>query len=156
MDGLLVGISIAAFYNYYPKIFKKVSNYGNILIFIGIIVLSMAYLFASEDMAFSTTIFGFPLISIRFGFVVLGAISSSSFLYRWKSKTSTLIASLSYGICLIHKGIIHMTHDAFSNVGIEKDSSIMLLLSFLFCLIIAYILYLLIEKPFMKLRKKFI
>ncbi len=156
MDGLLVGISIAAFYNYYPKIFKKVSNYGNILIFIGIIVLSMAYLFASEDMAFSTTIFGFPLISIRFGFVVLGAISSSSFLYRWKSKTSTLIASLSYGIYLIHKSIIHMTHDAFSNVGIEKDSSIMLLLSFLFCLIIAYILYLLIEKPFMKLRKKFI
>jgi len=71
LDGLLVGVSIAAFYNYYPKIFRKVSNYGNILIFIGIIVLTVAYLFASEDMAFSTTIFGFPLISIGFGFVVL-------------------------------------------------------------------------------------
>jgi len=49
-----------------------------------------------------------------------------------------------------------MTHEAFINVGIEKDSTLMLLLSFVFCLIIAYILYLLIEKPFMKLRETFI
>jgi peptidoglycan/LPS O-acetylase OafA/YrhL len=49
-----------------------------------------------------------------------------------------------------------MTHNAFSNVGIEKDSTIMLLLSFVFCLIIAYILYRLIEKPFMKMRKQFL
>jgi peptidoglycan/LPS O-acetylase OafA/YrhL len=94
-DGLLVGLAIAAFYNYDPKIVKKVSNYGNSLIFIEIIVLSGAYIFASEDMAFSTTIFGFPLISIGFGFVLLSAISSSIFLYRWKIKSSTLIASLS-------------------------------------------------------------
>lgn len=156
LDGLLVGVAIAALYNYLPKSFEKISKHGNILIFIGIIVLSAAYLFASTEMTFSNTIFGFPLISIGFGFIVMGAISSSSFLYRWKSKTSTLIASLSYGIYLIHKGIIHMTHDVFFNWGIEKESNLMLLFSFLFCLITAYILYLLIEKPFMKLRKKFI
>lgn len=107
-------------------------------------------------MAFSMTIFGFPLISIGFGFVALGAISSSIFLYRWKSKSSTLIASLYYGILFSHKGIRHIIHDAFSNVGVKKDRTIMLLLSFVSCLIIAHILFLVIEKPFMKMRKQFL
>jgi len=156
LDGLLVGVSIASIYQYLPRVWGKISKFGNHLIIVGLVLLTTAYFLCSGLGSYSTSILGFPFISIGYGFLVSGAISPSSFLYKWKSPTTTLIATLSYGIYLSHKGVIHMVQQIFSKWGIDKNSNLMLFICIAVCIAVAWLLNLVIEKPFMKMRRKVI
>jgi peptidoglycan/LPS O-acetylase OafA/YrhL len=120
------------------------------------LILTASYFFLAELTTYENSIFGFPIISIGYGFLVVGAISPTSFLYQWQSKTTTLMATLSYAIYLSHKGIIHMVQELFSKNGVNKNDNLMLLICIVFCILVAWILHLIIEKPLMKMRNKFI
>jgi peptidoglycan/LPS O-acetylase OafA/YrhL len=152
LDGLLVGVSIAGIYQFLPTVWGKISKYGNHFIILSLIVLTMAYFLCDNQMTFNASIYGFFIIAIGYGFLVIGAASPTSFLYKWNSKITTLIATLSYSIYLIHKGIIHLTLLIFEDFII--DSNLLLLISFITCILFAFLLNLAIEKPFMKLRNK--
>lgn len=165
LDGLLVGVSIAGIYQFLPDFWNKIIKFGNHLIIISMFVLTGAYFVCYNSASYPTTgfspsystgIFGFPLVAVGYGFMVLGAISPASFLYKWNSKTTTLIATLSYAIYLTHKGIIHITQGIFTNACIDKNSNLMLLICTIFCITGALLLNLAIEKPFMKLRDKIV
>ncbi|WP_396171837.1 acyltransferase family protein [Flavobacterium sp.] len=94
--------------------------------------------------------------TVGFGFLVLGAIIPNSFLYQWKSKILTKIAELSYALYLIHMGIILVTQTVLFNFSIAKDSNLTFLLSMVFCVLVALLLHYSIEKPFMKMRGRFL
>jgi len=150
LDGLLVGVSIAGIYVFLPKYYSKISRYGNQFILLSLCVLTSAYLLCEDQKTFSASIFGFPLVALGFGLIVLGSISPTSILFKWNSKTTTFIANLSFAIYLIHKGIIHVTHKLLDRFAIE--SNIMLIICIITCILTAYILHLIIEKPSMELR----
>jgi peptidoglycan/LPS O-acetylase OafA/YrhL len=152
LDGLLVGVSIAGVYQFFPDLWSKLSKYGNQFILIGLCVLTSAFFLCEDPQSFNASIFGFPLIALGFGFMVLGAISPTSFLYQWNSKMTTFIATLSFSIYLTHKGIIHVTNKLLENFKI--DSNLMMIISIVTCLLGAYLLNLAIEKPFMRLRAR--
>lgn len=84
--------------------------------------------------------------------MVVGAISPTSFLYKWNSKATTFIATLSYAAYLTHKGVIHMTDQLLGDFKIGHN--LMLLICIAACISIAYFLHLTIEKPFMKLKDR--
>jgi len=151
LDGLLVGVSIAAVNQFLPAFWIKLSKYGNLCIVLSLVILTGAYFLCYDPMTFNASVYGFPLIAIGYGFLVVSAISPSSFLFKWNSKITTSLATLSYAIYLTHKGVIHMTHTLLSDFNIE--SNILLLICMLTCIGFAYILHLLVEKPFMKLRE---
>ena len=154
LDGLLVGVSIAGIYEFLPNLWGKMSKFGNQFILLSLFVLTVAYFLCENQQDFNASIFGFPLIAIGFGFMVIAAISPTSFLYKWNSKFTTLIATLSYAIYLTHKGVIHTTHQLLNDFKIE--SNLMLIICIITCILVAYLLNLTIEKPFMKLRNKII
>lgn len=154
LDGLLVGVAIAALYKFAPKLWDKVSKFGNHSIMVGIALLTIIYFYFSDLGSHSTTIWGFTLLAIAYGFLALGAISPSSFLYHWNSRVATLMATLSYGIYLTHKIVIHVTQGLLTKLGIDGNSNLMLLACFVACIIAAWLLNLTIEKPFMKMRDK--
>ena len=156
LDGLLAGVSIAAVYNNQPSIFSQLSKYANGLIAGGLMILTVTYFIASNNVDFVRSIFSFPMASIGYGCMVLGAIMPPSFLYKWKSATMTLIAKLSYALYLVHMSLTAVAQKTFSNWGIAKDSNLMLLLSIVFCFTVALLLHYSIEKPFMKMRERFI
>ena len=154
LDGLLVGVAIAALYQFSSKLWDKISKFGNQIIILSIALLTVVFFSFADLGTYSTSIWGFPLISIAYGFLVLGAISPSSFLYNWNSKITTLISTLSYAIYLSHKGIIHIVQELFAKLGVDKNSNLMFLVCIVVCIIIAWLLNLTIEKPFMKMRDK--
>lgn len=154
LDGLLVGVCIAALYVFLPNQCSRISRYGNLLFVIGLAIMTGAYFLCEDQQTFNASIFGFSVIAIGFGFMVLSAISPASFLYKWHSKSTTFLATLSYAIYLTHKGVIHTTHLLLK--GFKIDSNIMLGICILTCIGFAYLLHLTIEKPFMKLRDKII
>ncbi|MBI3234854.1 MAG: acyltransferase [Bacteroidetes bacterium] len=152
LDGLLMGVSIAGIYQFLPTLWNKISKYGNLFILLSLCVLSGAYFVCENQMTYNASIFGFPLIAIGYGFMVIGAVSPTSFLYKWNSKVTTFIAALSYALYLTHKGVIHITHKLLA--GFNIDYNLMLLICIITCISFAYIVHLIIEKPFMKLRIK--
>lgn len=154
LDGLLVGVAIAALYQFSPKLWDKISKFGNQIIILSIALLTLVYFSFADLGTYSTSIWGFPLISIAYGFLVLGAISPSSFLYNLNSRITTLIATLSYAIYLSHKGIIHIVQELLTKLGIDKNSNSMFLVCIIFCVVVAWLLNLTIEKPFMKMRDR--
>jgi peptidoglycan/LPS O-acetylase OafA/YrhL len=156
LDGLVVGVAIAAFYNYLPAFFTKFSKYANAFTAIGFVLLLSMYLFFGSSHSFGRSIFGFPLISVGFGFIVLAAIMPNSFLYNWKSPYLTKIAELSYGLYLIHMAVILSTQTFLFNNGIAKNSTITFVLTMVLCFVIALALHYGIEKPFMKMRTRFL
>ncbi len=156
LDGLLAGVSIAAMYNYLPAIFNRLSKYANLLIAIGLIILTGTYFLCGNNMDFVRSVFSFPLVSIGFGCTVLGAIMPNSFLYKWKSVVLTKIAELSYALYLVHMAIILSAQTVLSDWGIAKNSSLMLVLTIILCIVVALILHHAIEKPFMKMRERFL
>lgn len=154
LDGLLSGVVLAGIYVFKSTFFVKISKYGNQFILLSLSVLTSVYFFCEDQQTFVASIFGFPLIALGFGFMVLGAISPTSFLFKWKSKTTEFIATLSYAIYLTHKGVIHTTHLVLKDF--EINNNIMLVICILTCIGFAYFLHFTIEKPFMNLRKLFI
>ncbi len=152
LDGLLAGVSIAAIYNFLPGFWNRISKHGNFLVLLGVCIWVAAYFFCKEEESFQTSVFGFPLIAIGFGVMVAGAVSPTSFLFKWNSKTSTFIATLSYAIYLTHKGVIHMKHTVLKDFTI--NSNLLLLICIVTCVTGAYLLHVSIERPFMRMRTK--
>jgi peptidoglycan/LPS O-acetylase OafA/YrhL len=154
LDGLLIGVSIASIYQFLPDFWDKISRFGNKFLIVSLLLLTSAYFLCYKERSFYASVLGFPLVDLGYGFMVLGAICPTSFLYKWNSKTTTFIATLSYGIYLIHKGIIHLTQQFLLTFNVDINSTITLVICIISCLIIAYILNKIIEKPFMQLRIK--
>jgi peptidoglycan/LPS O-acetylase OafA/YrhL len=156
LDGLLIGVSIAGIYQFMPDLWNRLSKYGNPILLIGLLIITGAYFLCLEQRSFYASIFGFPLVGLGYGFVVLGAVCPTCILYQYKSKTTTFIAALSYGIYLTHKGVIHITQQLLQNFDIDINSNLSLLICIITCITAAFIMHQIIEKPFMKLRTRFI
>jgi len=154
LDGLLAGVLIAGLFHFYPKIWAKISPFGNLIFLVGLMILVVAYFLCEDQMTFNASVFGFPLIALGYGCFVLGAISPISFLYHCNSRVLTRIATLSYAVYLTHKGVIHITHQLLEKFEIE--SNLMLVICVITCLGFAQIVHIIVEKPFMKLRKIFV
>lgn len=154
LDGLLTGVAIAGLYNFLPTYWKKIAQYGNQAIIVSVIILTGGYFLCNHQSTYNASVYGFTLVSIGYGFMVMGAISPSSFLYKWKSKTTTFIAGLSYAVYLTHKGIIHLVHNNLERFKI--DSNLTLILCILACIAFAYLVNIIIEKPFIKLGRRII
>jgi len=152
LDGLLTGILIAGIYTFSPNLWNRLSKYGNQFILSGLCVLTGAYFLCENQQTFQASVFGFPLVALGFGLMVTGAISPVSFLYKWNSKVTTFLATLSYGIYLTHKGVIHTTQQVLQDFKIEHNT--MLSVCIITCISAAYLLHLIVEKPFMRLRNK--
>lgn len=152
LDGLLAGVGIAAVYHFSPNLWSKLSKYGNLFIVASLGVFTTAYFLCADALSYSASVFGFPLVAIGFGFIVIGAISPTSFLYKWNSKITTYIASVSYAVYLTHKGIVHITHELLAAYNISGNW--MLVICIVTCLIGASLLHITVEKPIMQWRKR--
>lgn len=152
LDGLLVGVAIAGLYQFLPDVWQKISKYGNLWIAFSLPVLTGAYFLCDNPQSYNASVFGFPLVAVGYGLLVVGAISPTSSLYKWNSRITTFIATLSYALYLTHKGIIHITHQLLA--GFEIDNNVMLVICIVTCLLGALLLNVVIEKPFMKLRNR--
>ena len=152
LDGLLLGVSIAGLWQFYPNVRSAIIRYGNLLLMTGLAILGIAYYVCLNPHSFRASVFGFPLIAIGYGCLLSAAISPACFLCRFRSRISSGIAALSYAVYLGHKGIIHLTQDAANWLGLAPDGSPTFLLCVVTTLAAAIILRYAIEKPFLALR----
>jgi peptidoglycan/LPS O-acetylase OafA/YrhL len=154
LDGLLVGIGIAALFHFRPQAAARLARHANGLLVAGLAVLAGAYVLCLEAQSFGASIFGFPLVALGYGLLVAGAISPGSVLHRFESRITARLAVLSFAVYLTHKGIIHLTQAWFSAHGIGLESNAMMGLCLGTVLAGAWLLNAAVEKPFLKLRQR--
>ncbi|MRG48326.1 acyltransferase family protein [Chitinophaga sp. SYP-B3965] len=154
LDGLLAGVSIAALFTFRPLVKERITKYGNVILVLGILVLTAAWFLCEDQKTFSASIFGFPLVSAGFGLLVVAALSPNCILYKYNSRFTALIAKLSFGLYLIHKGVIHLIQPLFAEMGFAPKGNLMFLMCLIGAVIAALILNKTVEAPFLRLRSK--
>lgn len=154
MDGLIIGVTIAAIFNYKPRIKDSLTKYGNFVLIFGLGLFMLSYKICDSILTYKAMIFGLPLISLAYGIILIGAISPTCIIYKMKSRITFIIATLSYAVYLIHKQLYQFVKtilQGISNEFLQKNT-------FWICIITAliggFILHILIEKPFLQLRDK--
>ena len=152
LDGLLAGISIAAIFQFLPKLKAGIIKHGNIVLCIGLVLATAAYFVCIDFISFNTSIWGFPLTAIAYGVLVTAAISPTCILYKFNSVITSKIAALSYSLYLTHKGMIYFSQQQFIKLGIDANSNLMFVLCLISCLLAALALNYIVEKPFLRLR----
>lgn len=154
LDGLLIGVAIAAIFQFKPVWREKIQKRGNLFLLAGILMLAIAYFVCQQEGTFIASVFGFPLVDSSYGLIVIGAICPGSFLYNVKSVITARIAVLSYVVYLTHKIVIHLTQEQISKLHIEKNSNVMFLSCMGVALLVGYLLNIVIEKPLVRLRDR--
>lgn len=154
MDGLIIGLCIAIIFNFRPKIKDYLIKHGNKVLIAGLVVFLIAYKICENFISYKTSIFGFPLISIAYGLLVIAAISPTCILYKFKTKFTFIIATLSYSIYLTHKQLYYLTKKWVNNIGNGSIEEWTFWICILIAIIGGLILHLIIEKTFFKLRDK--
>nr|WP_315032549.1 acyltransferase [uncultured Chryseobacterium sp.] len=156
LDGLGIGVLIGYWMQYSSIVKNKIHRNGNRLFMLGILLLGFSCWICNEQASKEASVFGFTLVAISYGLIVLSAVSASSFLSRSKSYITAELAALSYAIYLSHKGIIHLVQKAFDYFNFETSDMICLLVCLLFCIAGGLLYRYCIEKPSSKIKNRFL
>jgi len=154
LDGLLVGITVAGLTTFYPRARNAIMQRGSIFLTVALALIGLACYICLDAQSYVASVFGFPLVAIAYGCLLCAAISPSCALGRFRSRVISGVAILSYALYLTHKGLIHLTLIWFTGLGVEKDTTLMFLLSLIMCLIGAILIRYVVEKPFLWLKNK--
>jgi len=154
LDPLLIGVTIAGLFTFYPDTQAFVNRYASIFLMSGIIVLLTARYICKVGVSELVSVGGFPIIAVGYGLIVAAAVCPAYLFFNLRSRLISALASFSYSIYLLHKMIIHLVQLEFSALGIDKNSNLMLVISILGVIGAAFLMRILIEKPAMQLRNK--
>jgi peptidoglycan/LPS O-acetylase OafA/YrhL len=154
LDGLLIGVSIAGLFTFYPQIKALANKYNVLLMIAGITTLVAAYFVCIPKESFNSSVYGFPLVSLGFGFIVAAMVCPANIFFNLKSRVTSLIATLSYSIYLIHKIVIHVTQVLLEKIGLEKNSVFTMLACIAATITAALLMRYAIEKPALTVRNR--
>jgi peptidoglycan/LPS O-acetylase OafA/YrhL len=153
LDAILVGICIAYISAYTPNLKHRIEKHTSLIVATGLALLTTAWFLCMDPYTFTASIFGFPLIALGYGFMVLAGTHCSSLLNKYALRITSVIAALSYSIYLTHKAAIHFAQGLSEKLGMETNSTAMFFLCIIISLAMAILLRVCVELPFLKIRK---
>ncbi|MGU3376456.1 acyltransferase family protein [Chryseobacterium sp. M5A1_1a] len=154
LDGLGTGVLIGYLMQYSLSFKRMVNHHGNKLFLLGVILLGFSFWICNEQASKDASVFGFTLVAVSYGMIVLSAVSESSFLSRRKLYITSQLAALSYAIYLSHKGIIHMIQTVLERFDIQTSDNVSLMVCLLGCVVGGLLYRFVIEKPFSRIKSK--
>ncbi len=154
LDGLLAGVSIAGVYHFKPELWQQISKFGNWLLGAGLALLTAFYFICAPLISFRASVFGFPLVALSFGLIVMAALSQNCVLSRSKVWGARSLATAAYCIYLTHKQLNSLVRELLYFCGFQPDSLVVLICCIMIALLGGSLLHVAIEKPFLRLREK--
>jgi peptidoglycan/LPS O-acetylase OafA/YrhL len=157
LDGLLAGVAIASIFKYRPALKEKLVKHGNGLLALSFLLLVVTYflfggtLVSQKFTSMMTAVFGFPLVSLAYGLLVVAAMSPKCVLSGYKFRPTATLATLSYSLYLSHKIINHIVNTRLKYV-LEMENYQLFPVSMVAALVCGLVLHLIVEKPFLILR----
>ena len=153
LDGLLVGVLLAATRLFRPVLWARITVQGDLWFALGILVLIGAFVICQDMFSFATALVGYPLLALGFGLLVLASLSKGGLLAKYRIAGATTAATLAYSTYLTHKEIMHLDR---LYLGPLVPLTGMTGLAVYLCsfVVAAWILHICIERPFLRLRDR--
>jgi peptidoglycan/LPS O-acetylase OafA/YrhL len=156
-DELLAGVALALLKNRQPRLWGRLARRGNQLALAGLAITALAFwLFLNDRYGFAVTVFGYPLLALGFSMLIVAAVGEGSLLRTVRVPGAASLALWSYALYLTHKQVCVLLAQQLRAHGVDVESPLALGLMLLASLASAWLLYRLVETPFMALRARYV
>ena len=154
LDGVIVGTSLAAVYELWPRLRDRVLSYGHRTLVLAIVSWGLGRCLLCAPLSLAASTCAFPAVAAVYGVLVVAALSPSCFLSRYPSRVTESIATLSYAVYLSHKACIHVTQRELGRLGVDPRGNLMFLACLSACLVGAVVLHVVVERPCLRWRDR--
>ena len=167
LDGLLVGVVLACIRSFRPVWWQKMMARGYLLAISGLVFCAWAMWLFRNRFGLPGTLAGFPLMSLGLGLLMTASISAQV-LGRLQrvlpgrrgerirsvcAQGFAVMATLAYSLYLTHKEIGHLCREHFGQY-MQPGGWPAFAIAFSASILVAALLYLLVERPFLRLRER--
>ena len=157
LDELVAGVALALMKNHHPDAWARVTGHGNRTLAAGLMMTGLTFwLFLDDRYGFAATVFGFPLLAIGFGLLILAALSQRCWLRDLRIPGAGRLAVWSYAIYLMHRGASAVAIGPLQKLGYGPQTGVAMALVLGLSVLSGWLLYRLVETPFMALRERYV
>lgn len=159
LDGLAVGLAIAALFRYRPDIGDQLIRHRTLMLaggLLGLLAWQQAFSGPTVSQTFSeapAAVFGFPLLALAYGLVVASALGHVGAPRGMLSAAASRLAVWSYAVYLIHKMVFHLVQSGLSG-QVEPRGVPMFLICLAAATLAGAVLHIAVERPFLALRAR--
>lgn len=155
LDPLVLGVALAGIEKFRPNWWQRLTNSATWLWLPGLALIAYALWLGEGDyLSVAAAIWQFPLIAFGMAALLVCAISPRLIFRRVAVSGAAFIASIAYSAYLIQKLVIHFVAQFCTTHNIALTSVPALLGVEIFVYLAGFILFLLIERPFLQLRHR--
>jgi peptidoglycan/LPS O-acetylase OafA/YrhL len=155
LDPLVLGVALAAIEKFRPASWQRLANSAIWLWFPGLALIVYAlWLGEGEYLTVAAAIWQFPLIAFGMAALLVCAVSPRLFFRRIAIPGAAFIASIAYSAYLVQKLVIHFVAQFCTTRDIALTSAPALVGVEICVYLAGFILFLLIERPFLQLRHR--
>ena len=156
-DELVAGVALALVKNHHAGAWMRLTSRGNWALAAGAALLGLTWsLFIADHYGYAMTVVGYPMLGLSFTLLLVAALSPGSLLQRLRVPGAASIALWSYAIYLTHKTLCVLLKAPLQAKGWGPDSWPAIVLMSAASLLAGWLLHLLVETPFMKLRDRYL
>ena len=156
-DELLAGVALALTRQYHPHAWRWLTSHGNVAAELGLLVLAAAsWLFLGGRYALAPTVFGYPLLALGFGLLILAALSERSLLRAIRIPGAASLALWSYAIYLLHRQVCVLGARWLKGWGYAPESAVAIGALLAASIGTGWVLFKLVETPFMRVRDNYV
>jgi peptidoglycan/LPS O-acetylase OafA/YrhL len=154
-DELLAGVALALVKNRDPKLWTRMLAHGDALFAAGTAVIAGTFWwFLHDHYGLAPTVLGYPLLALGFALLILAALAPGSMLHRGRVPGAAPLALWSYALYLTHKQVCILVAAPLRAAGYGATHPLTIALALLASLLAGWLLYALVETPFMRLRAR--
>jgi peptidoglycan/LPS O-acetylase OafA/YrhL len=156
-DELVAGVALALLKNHHPEAWRRVTAHGNLMFAGACGVTAFAFwLFLDDHYGFGVTVFGYPLLALGFSMLIVAALSPASWLRTTRVPGAASLALWSYAVYLTHKQVCILAGNYLRDLGYSPGSPAAIALLLALSVLSGWLLYKLVETPFMALRERLV
>ncbi|KQQ89256.1 acyltransferase [Massilia sp. Leaf139] len=157
LDELVAGVALALVKNRHPAMWTSLTAHGNRALAAGLAVTGLTFWLLLDDRyGLISTVFGYPLLALGFGLLILAALSQRSLLRDLRVPGAGRLAIWSYAIYLTHRGACAVAAGPLQELGYGPQTKLAIALLLAISVLSGWILYRLVETPFMALRARYV
>ncbi|PXV52319.1 Peptidoglycan/LPS O-acetylase OafA/YrhL, contains acyltransferase and SGNH-hydrolase domains [Dyella jiangningensis] len=153
LDGLLMGVMLAAARVYRPILWSRWGRHANGFLLAGVAVVGGSIWLFRDRTGLVPTVLGYPLLSFGMGLLVFAGAQASGVLARWRVPGAGWLATVSYSMYLSHKAVFHMT-ESVAGAWLDGHGVLTFAGYALAVLGVGAVLYYGVERPFLALRER--
>ncbi|MDB5746703.1 MAG: acyltransferase [Massilia sp.] len=155
LDELVAGVGLALLKNRHPDLWSRLTAHGNRWLAMGMVVTGLSFWLLLDDRySFAATVFGYPLLALGFGLLILAALSKRSLLRDLRVPGAGSLALWSYAIYLVHRGVCAIGAGMLEELGHGPQTPVAIVILLAASVLFGWLLYRLVETPFMLLRER--